>query len=107
MYLAVDQELVLTYFQLLYDYIIWGQYNERAEFRDGFKQKFGRNPYLNPVAQMRLASGAKMTSEHFDEIRKRRGQFQHFIESIFGVNSIMVSPFLSTEPEPRDVYRPA
>ena len=93
--------------QVLYDHITWGQYHGRAQFREDYKAKFKRDPYVNPVARLRWDMGSKMTSEHVDEIRNKRRHFQELVESIFGNNSVMLTPFLWGELNPRDHYRPA
>jgi hypothetical protein len=48
-----------------------------------------------------------MTQEQFQNVQSKREQFQVFIESIFGPNSLMVTPFKYGEPEARDIYRPS
>lgn len=92
--------------QVLYDYVVWGSYLERAQFREDYVAKFGKDPYVNPLTQFRWRLGANMTQEHFVSIQSKRAQFQAFIETIFGNNSIMVSPFSYGEPDARDIYRP-
>jgi hypothetical protein len=47
-----------------------------------------------------------MSQSHFDSIRAKRQEFQDFVETIFGSNAIMVTPFKHGEPEARDIYRP-
>ncbi|KAK0748326.1 amidase signature domain-containing protein, partial [Apiosordaria backusii] len=92
---------------VLYDYIIWGQYHGRAAFRTEYQAKFGRQPYVNPLTQMRWEDGAQMTEEHFRGVQTKREQFQSFIERVFGPDSFMVTPFKYGEPDARDVFRPA
>lgn len=46
-----------------------------------------------------------MTAEHFQHIQSLREEFQSFIETIFGGRSLMLTPFLSGEPDARDMYR--
>ncbi|KAH6847434.1 hypothetical protein B0I37DRAFT_375057 [Chaetomium sp. MPI-CAGE-AT-0009] len=55
---------------------------------------------------MRWEEGAEMTQTQFQSAQSKREQFQAFIESIFGPNSFMVTPFKYGEPEARDIYRP-
>uniref|UniRef100_A0A8H7TPR6 Amidase domain-containing protein n=1 Tax=Bionectria ochroleuca TaxID=29856 RepID=A0A8H7TPR6_BIOOC len=95
------------YFEPVFnDYVAWGQHVGRASFRDDYKRKFGRPPYVNPVTQFRWKHGSEMSQGHFDSIRTKRQEFQDFVETIFGSNAIMVTPFKHGEPEARDVYRP-
>lgn len=95
------------YFEPVFnDYVAWGQHVGRASFRDDYKRKFGRPPYVNPVTQFRWKHGSEMSQGHFDSIRTKRQEFQDFVETIFGSNTIMVTPFKHGEPEARDVYRP-
>jgi hypothetical protein len=56
---------------------------------------------------MRWEEGAQMTQEQFQSVQSKPKQFQVFIESIFGPNSLMVAPFKYGEPEARDTYRPS
>jgi Asp-tRNA(Asn)/Glu-tRNA(Gln) amidotransferase A subunit family amidase len=92
---------------VIHDYLIWGQYRGRAAFRAEYQTKFGRQPYVNPLAQLRFANGANMQPDHFKSIQNKREQFEAFIDGIFGHNSFMVTPFKFGEPEARDIYRPA
>jgi hypothetical protein len=91
--------------QEFYDYVVWGQFHERAKFREDYKAKISRDPYVNPLSQYRWELGATMTKDHFGMIQAKREQFQEFIESIYGDNSIMVTPFKFGEPDSQDVYR--
>ncbi|KAH8598639.1 amidase-like protein [Bisporella sp. PMI_857] len=91
---------------VFYDYIVWGQFHERAKFREDYKAKFSRDPYVNPLSQYRWELGAAMTKDHFDMMQTKREQFQEFIESIYGDNSIMVTSFKFGEPDALDIYRP-
>jgi hypothetical protein len=54
--------------QLLFNYIVWGQYYERAQFRADYRAKFGREPYVNPLAQLRWNLEADLTQERFNTI---------------------------------------
>jgi hypothetical protein len=93
--------------QLLYDYVVWGSYHERAPFCGDYQKKFGRKPYVGPIAQFRWAEAPKLSQEDHDETRHRRKVFQEFVESIFDPETIMLTPFKFGEPEPRDMYRDA
>ncbi|KUJ06160.1 amidase signature enzyme [Mollisia scopiformis] len=72
-----------------------GQYHEKATFRAEYQAKFGRQPYVNPLAQLRWINRARMQPEHF----------KRFIDGIFGSRSFMVTPFKFGEPEARDIFR--
>ncbi|KAK0738669.1 amidase signature domain-containing protein [Schizothecium vesticola] len=92
---------------VLYGYLTWGQYHGRAAFREHYKVKFGRHPYVNPLMQMRWEDGERMSSDEFRGVQRKREEFQSFMETIFGPNTFMITPFKFGEPEARDVYRPA
>ncbi|KAJ3496711.1 hypothetical protein NLG97_g2457 [Lecanicillium saksenae] len=103
-----SDEVYEEYFQeVFYDYVVWGQFHERASFRDEYQAEFGRLPYVNPLSRFRWEVGKNMTEEHFSSVRAKRDEFQSFIEAIFGHNAIMITPFKFGEPERRDIYRPA
>ncbi|KAK1828820.1 amidase signature enzyme [Podospora conica] len=103
-----NKEAFEEYFgPVLYGYITWGQYHGRAEFREKYKAKFGRHPYVNPLMQMRWEDGERMSVDEFRGIQEKREQFQSFMETIFGPNAFMVTPFKFGEPDARDIYRPA
>ena len=91
----------------MYDYIVLGQYHERANFRKEYKTQFFREPYVNPLTQLRWKMGAEYTAEYFDGIQAKWSEFQAFIESIFGDNSLMLTPFKHGEPDAQGMYRPA
>ncbi|KAI0876305.1 amidase signature domain-containing protein [Hypoxylon argillaceum] len=91
----------------LLQHVVWGGYHERANFRADFEREFKRHPTVNPMARYRWSSGAKMTAQGFEQSLFERREYQSFIESIFGENSFMLTPFLYSEPESRDVYQPA
>ncbi|KAK7424424.1 hypothetical protein QQX98_000389 [Neonectria punicea] len=91
--------------EVFYDYVVWGQFHERAAFQDDYKAKHGRPPYVNPLSRFRWPLGSNMTEEHFSSIEKKRKKFQAFIEGIFGDNAIMVTPFKFGVPDSRDKYR--
>ncbi|KAI0416119.1 amidase signature domain-containing protein [Xylaria grammica] len=91
----------------LFQHVVWGEYHERAKFREEYEFAFQRYPMVNPLARHRWYSGAKMTEKEFEQSLSERQEYQSFIESIFGENTFMLTPFLYMEPEPRDVYQPA
>ncbi|EJP61907.1 amidase-like protein [Beauveria bassiana ARSEF 2860] len=102
-----SDEVYEDYFQeVFYDHVVRGQFHERASFRDEYRAKFGRPPYVNPLSRFRWTVGSNMTEEHFSTVRSKREEFQRFIEAIFGNNAIMIPPFKFGEPESRDMYRP-
>ncbi|KAJ4017872.1 hypothetical protein NW766_003943 [Fusarium irregulare] len=92
--------------QVFYEYVVWGQWQERSSFREEYLAKFERPPYVNPLSRFRWELGSNMTEKHFSKLRSKREEFQVFIEGIFGSNTIMVTPFKFGEPDRRDEYRP-
>ncbi|KAH6973823.1 amidase signature domain-containing protein [Ilyonectria sp. MPI-CAGE-AT-0026] len=91
----------------LFEHLAWGSYNERSKFRQDYQQKFNKFPMVNPLTRYRWHLGERLDKEQFDKTISRREEFQSFIESIFGENTFMLTPFLFMEPEPKDMYRPA
>ncbi|KAJ8120657.1 hypothetical protein ONZ43_g2689 [Nemania bipapillata] len=89
----------------LFKHIIWGGYHERSKFRDEYEFTFQRHPIVNPLTRHRWSEGVKMTDKEFEQSLSEREEYQAFIESIFGENTFMLTPFLYTEPESRDTYR--
>ncbi|KAF4446817.1 amidase signature enzyme [Fusarium austroafricanum] len=90
------------YFQeVFYEYVVWGQWQERSTFRGQYLAKFERTTYVNPLSRFCWELGSNMTEEHFSKLKSKREEFQDFIEELrLSTNTIVFFPRL--RPKSRD-----
>ncbi|CVK99416.1 related to D-mandelate dehydrogenase [Fusarium mangiferae] len=97
-----------AFWSLCYDY-----YHGFDKFRDGYKARFGRNPFVSSVVQFRWDVGKGVTSQEYDLYLNQLETFREwFSENVMGPDSrtlsdaILIMPYGEPHPEYRDEANP-
>ncbi|KAF5530149.1 amidase signature domain-containing protein [Fusarium mexicanum] len=97
-----------AFWSLCYDY-----YHGFEKFRDEYRVRFGKNPFVSSVVQFRWDVGKAVTSQEYDQYLNQLEVFRKwFSENLMGPDSrtlsdaILIMPYGEPHPEYRDEANP-
>ncbi|KAF9765336.1 hypothetical protein IL306_002424 [Fusarium sp. DS 682] len=93
-----------AFWSLCYDY-----YHGFDDFRDEYRAKYGKNPFVSSVVRFRWGVGKDVTSQEYETYMKQLEVFRNwFSETVMGPDSktlsdaILIMPYGAPHPEYRD-----
>jgi hypothetical protein len=81
-------------------------WHNTEKFRDEYKSKFGKEPYVNPPIALKWAEASQVSKDDQDAALARKEIFKSWFlkEIVSSPDAIIVLPLSDSEPEYRDKY---
>ncbi|ESZ96010.1 hypothetical protein SBOR_3583 [Sclerotinia borealis F-4128] len=84
---------------------LYGHYNNTVPFRTDYREKFGTEPYVEPLLRYKWNLGAELTSEQHTTALEEKEMFTKFIQDhIFRNGGVMILPYGQPDVFYRDEY---
>ena len=88
------------------DSFLYANYHSAATFRDEYRQRFGKAPFVNPFVQWRWKIGSSVTREEHEESMRRMDVYKEwFLDEVMHVgetNCFVVMQSEDVQPRYRD-----